>query len=63
MNSLKILKANQQLIIFPILSGISLLLVIGSFFTVTLANAGWDPENIGEVSSAVIMLCYFYFIS
>jgi len=48
MNSLKILKANQQLIIFPILSGISLLLVIGSFFTVTLANAGWIPKTSGK---------------
>ncbi|HKB45211.1 MAG TPA: DUF6159 family protein [Chitinophagaceae bacterium] len=65
MNSLKILKANQQLIIFPILSGISLLLVIGSFFTVTLANAGWDPENIGEVSSAgyYALLFLFYLVN
>jgi hypothetical protein len=65
MNSFKVLKENQQLIIFPFLSGISLLLVIGSFFTITLANAGWDPENIGEVSSAgyYALLFLFYLVN
>ena len=68
MNSFKVLKENQQLIIFPVLSGISLTLVIGSFFTITLANAGWDPENIRGLSStnyyALIFLFYLvnYFI-
>ena len=68
MNSFKVLKANQQLIIFPVLSGISLTLVIGSFFMVTLANAGWDFDNIRELSSAgyysLIFLFYLanYFI-
>jgi len=68
MTSFKVLKENQQLIIFPVLSGISLTLVIGSFFTITLANAGWDPENIRGLSStsyyALIFLFYLvnYFI-
>ena len=65
MSSFKILKANQQLIIFPILSGVSLLLIIGSFFTVTLANAGWDSDNIGELSSAgyYVLLFLFYLVN
>jgi hypothetical protein len=65
MSSFKILKANQQLIIFPILSGISLVLIIGSFFTVSLANAGWDPDNISEVSSAgyYILVFLFYLVN
>src|SRR5215471_15122659 len=46
MNSFKVLKENKQLVIFPILSGISLMLVIGSFVVGILATAGWDVENI-----------------
>jgi hypothetical protein len=65
MNSFKVLKANQQLIIFPVLSGISLTLVIGSFFTVVFANAGWDTENLGELSSAgyYALLFLFYLVN
>lgn len=65
MSSFKILKANRQLIIFPVLSGISLVLVIGSFFTITLANAGWNPENIGQLSSTgyYVLLFLFYLVN
>jgi hypothetical protein len=68
MSSFKILKANQQLIIFPILSAISLVLVIGSFFTFLLAGTGWDLDNLEEISQtgyyAVVFLFYVvnYFI-
>jgi len=48
MTSFKVLRANKQLIIFPILSGISLLLILGSFFTVVLAGAGWDIDQVKE---------------
>lgn len=53
MNSFKVLKENKQLIIFPLLSGISLLLVIGSFFTGLLAANGWNIDNVGEEQSNV----------
>lgn len=46
--SLKVLRANKQLIIFPILSGISLLLILGSFFTIVLAGAGWNMDQVQE---------------
>jgi len=68
MSSFKILKANQQLIIFPILSAISLVLVIGSFFTFLLADSGWDLDNLRAFSQAgyyaVVFLFYVvnYFI-
>jgi hypothetical protein len=68
MSSFKILRANQQLIIFPILSAISLVLVIGSFFTFLLAGSGWDLDNLEEYSQtgyyAVVFLFYVvnYFI-
>jgi uncharacterized protein DUF6159 len=52
MSSFKILKANKQLIVFPILSGISLILIIGSFVVASIAGNGWDIANTGELSSA-----------
>lgn len=48
MNSFKVLKENKQLIVFPILSGISLVLVVASFFTGILAYNGWDVDNISD---------------
>lgn len=68
MNSFKVLKENKQLIIFPILSGLSMLLILGSFVTILLAGAGWDFEYIqepGTTMSYVIMFFYYlvnYFI-
>jgi hypothetical protein len=61
LNSFKVLKANQQLIIFPILSGVAIALVIGSFFIGTLASAGWDFDNIKESGTAVTYLLIFLF--
>ena len=46
MTSFKVLNANKQLIIFPILSGISLLLVCASFVVPFMASHGWDVSNI-----------------
>jgi len=48
MNSFAVLKANRQLILFPILSGISMVLVISSFVVVALASAGWDIDSFRE---------------
>lgn len=70
LHSFKVLKANKELIIFPILSGISLLFILGSFATVVLAGAGWDTENIyiddsrGMVTYLMVFLYYLvnYFI-
>ena len=46
MTRFKVLNANKQLIIFPILSGISLLLVCASFVVPFMASHGWDVSNI-----------------
>lgn len=61
MNSFKVLKANKQLVIFPILSGISLLLVLGSFATVVLAAAGWDVDAINDPGKATSILYLFLY--
>lgn len=48
LDSFAVLKDNKKLILFPILSGISMLLVIGSFFTVVFASYGWSTEAMRE---------------
>lgn len=65
MNSFKVLKENKQLIIFPILSGISMILIMGSFATVLLTSAGWNPDNLEEYSSVTyfLMLLLFYVVN
>jgi hypothetical protein len=68
MSSFKVLRENKQLILFPILSGISMLLILGSFVLVILAGAGWDVDGIGDPSrtgSILVLFCYYlvnYFI-
>ncbi len=61
--SLKVLNAHKELIIFPILSGIAMLLIIGSFFTVLLAGADWNIDNfqIGNIDRGGQYLIIFGF--
>lgn len=65
MTCFKVLKANKQLIIFPILSGISLLLILGSFVTVLLAGAGWDADAIkeGQTSTQYLYIFLYYLVN
>lgn len=65
MNSFSILKKNKQLIIFPILSGASLLLMMGIFILGILAAAGWDVEYINTDNQVLnyAILFGFYFIN
>jgi hypothetical protein len=64
-NSFKVLKANKQLIVFPILSGFSLILVSASFFTAALAKSGWQVNNMPEYDEITqySLLLFFYFTS
>ena len=68
MNSFKVLKANRQLIIFPILSGLSLVMLLSSFIVLILAGAGWNLDSISKPNTpgsyALIFLYYIinYFI-
>lgn len=68
LNSFKVLRANKQLIIFPVLSGISLLLVMGSFIIALMASLGWDIEYFQDQSQTTtygILFLYYlinYFI-
>jgi hypothetical protein len=68
MNSFKVLKENRQLIVFPILSGLSLIMLLSSFIVLILAGAGWDVDSISKPNTtgsyALIFLYYIinYFI-
>jgi hypothetical protein len=63
MSSFKVLKANKQLIVFPILSSISLVLILGSFITIVLAGAGWDMDEVKDPSGAGnILLIFLYYL-
>ena len=70
MTSFKVLGENKKLIIFPSLSGISIVLVIGSFVTAMFASKGWDMEviNASERNQPLyyfIIFCFYlvnYFI-
>jgi hypothetical protein len=61
MNSFKVLKENKQLIIFPILSGISILLIVGSFVFVFLGVNGWNDEFLDETNNLTAYLYMFLF--
>lgn len=64
-NSFSVLKKNKQLIIFPILSSISLILVIGIFVLGVFASAGWDAELIQTENQLLnyLILFGFYFVN
>lgn len=64
LNSFTVLKENRQLILFPILSGISMILIIGSFVTALLAS-GWDVQSLDDQSRVVqyAILFVYYLIN
>ena len=64
-NSFAILQKNKQLIIFPILSGASLILVMGTFIVGVLAASGWQADYIGTTSNVVTyaIMFGFYFVN
>lgn len=61
MSSFKVLKEKKELIIFPILSGLAILLVVGSFFAVLLGSSGWDGIDVETVNTPLYYLFIFGF--
>ena len=66
--SFKVLRENKQLIVFPILSGASIVLLMGSFTVVLLAAYGWDMDNVsdqeeGNALVAILGTFIFYLIN
>lgn len=61
LNSFKVLRENRQLIVFPILSGISMILLTLSFIVAILAAAGWDAGGISQHSTPASYAGVFLF--
>ena len=63
MNSFKVLRENKQLILFPLLSGISMILVMGSFLVAMLGISGWDFDRVEEHNDWVyIGMTFLYYL-
>src|SRR5215213_5740445 len=60
-NSFKVLKANKELIVFPILSAFSMILIMGSFMTAIFASVGWNFDYFDESSTTVNYLFVFLY--
>jgi hypothetical protein len=68
--SLKVIKNNKQLVLFPIISGVALVLVVASFLGITYASYGTDFDQIAEKSSGAdyaltflyYLICYFVIV-
>lgn len=66
MSSFKVLRAKKELVIFPILSGIAILLIVASFVLIITSKNGWDPENNIEQFNTPLyyfMLLIFYVVN
>lgn len=65
LNSFKVLKENRQLLIFPILSGVSIVVILVSFFTAVIGFAGWNIDNVARPNSieSYLLLFLFYIIN
>lgn len=63
-SSFKVLKENKQLIVFPILSGISLIILTGLFTVGILAGIGWDVDNLNTEGITHYLIAFgFYLIN
>lgn len=60
MNSWSVLKENRQLILFPILSAISMMLVIASFVLIALTSVGWDFEAFNNIRGQGSLVNYLF---
>jgi len=59
--SFTVLNANKELLIFPVLSGISMLLIIGSFVATAIGGTGWNADVFEQMSRGEQYLILFGF--
>ena len=60
-NSFKVLKANRQLLIFPVLSGVSMILIMATFFVGALGLSGWNLDQLNVSSDNKLLMYVFLF--
>lgn len=66
MSSFKVLKAKKELVIFPILSGVAILLIAASFFFAIFPFDSWETERDFEPVNTplyMVLTLAFYFIN
>jgi hypothetical protein len=65
LNSFKVLKENRQLIIFPILSGVSIIVILASFIAAVFGFSGWNIDNLPDDPAVVsyVLLFAFYIVN
>jgi uncharacterized protein DUF6159 len=61
MCSFKVLREKKDLIIFPMLAGISILLIVASFTTAVGLSIDWDTDNLEQYNAPVYYLLLFVF--
>ena len=61
MSSFKVLKEKKDLVLFPILSSFSILVIAGSFFTGFGLAIDWDMDKLGGYNSPLYYLVVFIF--
>ena len=61
LNSFKVLKENRQLVIFPILSGVSIIVILASFIAAVFGFSGWNIDNLPDDPTVVSYLLLFAF--
>ena len=63
MDSFRVLRENKQLIIFPFLSGIALILIMASFLLPIWGMAGWDIDNVSDPDTlTTYLLVFLYYV-
>ncbi|GAB2828626.1 DUF6159 family protein [Ferruginibacter profundus] len=62
MSSFDVLKKNKQLLIFPVLSGVSMVLIMAAIIVPILASAGWDVDNLNIGSDNQVVPYLFTFL-
>jgi hypothetical protein len=60
--ALKVLNANKKLIIFPILSGISLIIILTTFFVGVGSFINWDASNLNQLSGSILRYLIIFLV-
>ena len=61
LNSFTVLKENRQLILFPVLSGISMVLVISSFVVALIVSGRWGADDIRDNATLINYIFVFLY--
>ena len=62
MSSFTVLKKNKQLLIFPVLSGVSMVLIMAAIILPILAAAGWQAGNVDFGTDNRALFYFFTFL-